>query len=142
MNDISVLNTVNRFANSFDLKSWDALGDVLADEIVCDYRDLRGVIETLSRADYVKKRIVALDHLKTQHLFTNHEIQTMGKKADCRLNAFIIRQDTGAVFHTHAVYDFKLIQQDARWLITHIKQTILWNEGDSKIHAGVASERE
>jgi hypothetical protein len=92
---IAITNTLFKFANSFDLKDWDGLKSILADDVLCDYMDLRGVIETLSADEYVAKRIAALDHLKTQHLFANVEVHVDNATAHCRLNAFIIRNDTG-----------------------------------------------
>lgn len=134
----TVAEVLNRFANSFDLKDWWALGSTLADEVVCDYRDLRGDLSTYSREQYLALREEALGCLKTQHLFTNLEIEVDGKDANCRVNALILRQgEDERVFTTHAIYFFTLLQNEAGiWQIKQIRQQVLWNDGDRSLHAG------
>ncbi len=138
MQDIA--QTLYFLANSFDLKQWQAMGECLADTIECDYRDLRGTVETCTRDDYVALRKKALGPLKTQHLFSNLVIEQDGDNATCQLSALIMRSnDDGERFDTHAMYDYCLMKQKDRWLITAIKQTVLWNQGDSTIHEGVVA---
>ena len=137
-------NLISKFANSFDLKDWRGLGETLADGLIANYKDLRGTIGTLSREAFVQKRIEALNHIKTQHLLTNLEIKKLESSSDqdnnqnywIRANGLIIRESHQSIFHTHAVYEF-LIHRDPCFQIYSITQRILWNEGDSKIHAGV-----
>lgn len=131
-----VKNTIYRFGNSFDTKDWELLESTLDREITCDYTDLRGSIDILTSAEYVKKRIDALDVLSTQHLFANLEIDIEESQAQCRLSAVIFRSKGGVVFNTHAVYLFKLHRVNDDWRIYFIKQKVLWNEGDSGIHSG------
>ena len=135
----AIIKLLSKFANSFDLKDWQTLESTIADTIECDYQDLRGESETYSKSEYVSLRKQALGHLKTQHLFANLEITIDAEYAVCQLNAIIYRQDNaGKQFNSHAVYRFHLIQlQSNEWKIEKIKQSILWNEGDSSIHPGV-----
>lgn len=133
-----IINVLSKFANSFDLKDWDRLAETLAESIECDY-DLRGVSECVSKQEFVSSRKIALNHLKTQHLFSNFEILSDNEKASCRLNAIIFRQnDQGIYFNSHVIYQFHLLQINHQWKINKIKQSILWNEGDSSIHQGVS----
>ncbi|WP_131781422.1 hypothetical protein [Legionella gresilensis] len=71
---LAIFNLLFKFANSFDLKDWQRLEETLADNIECNYQDLRGEIKTYSKEDYVNSRKAALSHLPTQHLFFNLEI--------------------------------------------------------------------
>lgn len=48
----------------------------------------------------------------------------------------IFRNKAVEIFNTHAFYHFELQQQAEAWRITKIKQTVLWNEGESRIHQG------
>ncbi len=132
-------NLLFKFANSFDLKDWEVLKTILADQIECDYQALRGTSETLNSADFIDSRKQALDHLKTQHLFSNLEITEHEKTAFCRLNAIIYRQDNaGKRFDSHVFYEFGLVKlQHDQWRINKIKQTVFWNDGDASIHKGV-----
>jgi len=137
MNTIS--NVLFKFANSFDLKDWDELESTLMDHVECDYQDLREKTDTCSKSEYVKSRKEALDHLKTQHLFSNLEIISEEKCSYCRLSAVIYRQDGhGKKFDSHVIYHFELRKlSNNEWKIQKIKQSVLWNEGDSTIHKGV-----
>ncbi len=135
--DIS--NTLSKFANSFDLKNWTDLQNTLDDVVECDYQDLRGKIDFISNVEYVKLRQQSLNHLKTQHLFSNLDITINKDTAHCQLNAIIFRKnELNQIFNTHAIYNFYLIRINKSWKINRIKQTVLWNEGDATIHQGVA----
>jgi SnoaL-like domain len=134
-----IILLLSKFANCFDLKDWLGLEDTLDSNVECDYGELRGVIKTYSKSEYVTLRKKALTHLKTQHLFSNLEIVIDKLTATCQLNAIIYRLDNdGNQFNSHAIYHFTLISnQDNQWKIAKIKQSILWNEGDPSIHGGV-----
>lgn len=131
-----IRNTVNKFANSFDLKDWEGLKSVLASEVECDYTSLRGVKETATNDNYVSLRIKALNHLKTHHLISNHQITVEGRVAKCVASAMIWRFDGNQFFNTHAIYTFLIREQNGDWKICSIKQDVLWNEGEPSIHAG------
>lgn len=135
-----IVKLLSQFANSLDLKDWQTLENTMADNIECDYQDLRGKSETYSKSKFVSLRKQALNHLKTQHLFTNLEMTIEKEYAVCQLNAIIYRQDNdGKQFNSHAIYRFHFVKlQNDEWKIEKIKQSILWNDGDSSIHAGVA----
>ncbi len=61
----SIANILFKFANSFDLKDWQGLENILMDEIDCDYRDVRDEFGTYTKSEYVTLRKQTLDHLKT-----------------------------------------------------------------------------
>lgn len=136
-------NLLFKFANSFDLKDWDGMESCLAPQVDCDYSGLRGKKETLMAKEYVALRKEALEPLQTQHLFSNLEIDVSDDRhqATCRCSALILLRRGELFFNTHAVYEFACVQKNKRWLISKIKQTVLWNEGDAEIHSGVASSQ-
>ena len=132
-----VKNLIACFANSFDLKDWGGLGAILADQIECDYSDFRGDVTTCKKEDYVSLREEALQPLKTQHLFSNFEIELKGNTANCRASALILRRNNeGISFDTHALYDFRLKKINNAWNIVKIKQMVLWHDGNPTIHSG------
>jgi hypothetical protein len=135
-----ITNLIYKYANSFDSKSWDNLKTILADEVICDYQDLRGTYATLTATEFIEKRKQALQHLKTQHLFANLEIYQTSMEATCICTAFILRRANDEIFNTHALYEFSLTLIENVWRIVKIKQTVLWNEGNSMIHSGAASK--
>ncbi len=134
-----IRNLIARFANSFDLKDWKGMQSLLMDQVSCDYTSLRKTKMTLSVEEYVQQRIDALEKLQTQHLFFNLEISISDDQATCRCSALILRRLEESFFNTHAIYEFTLFYKNDQWLIGKIKQEVLWNEGNPKIHAGVVT---
>ncbi len=110
----------------------------LSEEVDCDYTSLRKTSESLTAQEYVNQRARALEHLKTQHLFSNLEIAVSGTEAACRCTALILRKFDEEFFNTHAFYEFACFYQHEKWVIGKIKQVVLWNEGNPAIHAGVS----
>ena len=133
---IEINNTLSRFANSFDLKDWTALKGVLAENVTVDYADLRGNAETLSRDQYVAQREASLQELNTHHILGNIDIEMKNGGAIVAASAMIYRSLGEEYFNSHVVYGFNLEMINSSWRITSIKQTVLWNEGNSKIHTG------
>ena len=133
---IEINNTLSRFANSFDLKDWKTLKSVLAENVNVDYADLRGKMETLSRDQYVAQREAALQELNTHHILSNIDIEMKNGGAIVAASAMIYRSLGEEYFDSHVIYGFKLEMINSSWRITSIKQTVLWNEGNSKIHTG------
>ena len=135
----NIRNTVNKFANSFDLKDWDSLKSVLTTCIYSDYTDLRGTAEIVTCHEYVSKRIKALEQLQTHHLFSNYQFSINNQETECILSSIIWRQAGNSKFTTHAIYNFKLKCSESKGRIyaIKIKQNLLWNEGDSSIHSAV-----
>ncbi|MTI32133.1 nuclear transport factor 2 family protein [Xanthovirga aplysinae] len=131
-----IRNTINKFANSFDKKDWEGLKSVLDEKIQCDYSSLRGRKEEITSESYVQKRMEALRELNLHHLISNHEIIVEGKKAQCTASAMIWRRQGEKYFNTHAIYFFRLRWVQDKWLISEIRQDVLWNEGDASIHSG------
>ena len=135
----AVSDVVLEFARSLDLKDWAACRRCLLDEIETDYSDLRG--EPPSRvkaADFVAKRQVALERLKTLHLSTNHQVTVDGDRATCVSAGVIhrLRPEDGNRFDTYCTYNHTLTRTATGWKISKIKQTVHFNTGNPEIHAG------
>jgi len=94
-----------------------------------------------STAEYVAQRKAALEQLQTQHLFSNLEIVVVNYEVRCRCSALILRRLDKNFFNTHAIHEFTYIFQNETWLISKIKQRVLWNEGDSEIHLGLCTPK-
>ena len=67
---------------------------------------------------------------------TNHEIRIGKESAHSIASVMIWRRTEEEHFNTHALYTFELKPVDNKWLISAIKQEVLWTEGDSSIHSG------
>jgi hypothetical protein len=143
LHDILLLqNLFSRFANSFDLKTWDDLETCLAPSVHTDYSDLRGTPpEVMSNVRFVELRRNALQDLATHHLFGNHEIDIDSGHAHAKVSAVIYRKNTeGIVLNTHCIYLFEAQKIAVHWKITAITQKVLWSDGDIAIHAGIAKK--
>lgn len=135
----AVSDVVLGFASALDLKDWSACRACLLDEIETDYSDLRG--EPPSRVgadDFVAKRRVALERLKTLHLSTNHLVTVDGSRATCVSAGVIhrLRPEDGERFDTYCTYTHTLARTPTGWKIAKVKQTVHWNTGNPDIHAG------
>ncbi len=79
----------------------------------------------------------ALEGLNTQHLIGNLEVDVSGVSAAVRASSILFHSLDQRAFNTHARYQFGMTRtRDRGWLISSIKPTVLWNEGDSAIHSG------
>jgi hypothetical protein len=139
--EYAVRRLLAKFANSFDVKAWDDLGECLAESIYTDYSDLRGTPpESVSRVEFVALRRLALEPLKTHHLIGNVEVYINGTSATARLSAVIFRRNhAGEVFNSHCLYLLGLQSRNEEWQICSIVQRVLWSDGNASIHSGAIS---
>ncbi|MFZ6677037.1 nuclear transport factor 2 family protein [Undibacterium sp. Tian12W] len=135
----AIQNLLARFANSFDLKDWDALSACLASSIHTDYSDLRGTPpEQMSNQHYAELRRIALQDLQTHHLSGNTEIELNDAAANAKVSTIIFRKNAdGQTLHTHCLYQFGLSKSSGQWLINFIVQKVFWSDGQTAIHAGI-----
>ncbi|MBI1772547.1 MAG: nuclear transport factor 2 family protein [Burkholderiales bacterium] len=135
----AIQNLLARFANSFDLKDWDALRACLAASVYTDYSDLRGTPpERMSNQRYAELRRIALQDLQTHHLSGNTDIELSGDAARAKVSTIIFRKNAeGQTLHTHCLYEFGLTKANAQWLINSIVQKVFWSDGQAAIHAGI-----
>jgi hypothetical protein len=136
--EYAVRRLLAKFANSFDVKAWDDLGECLAESIYTDYSDLRGTPpESVSRGDFIALRRSALEPLKTHHLIGNVEVYINGTSATARLSAVIFRRNQAEeVFNSHCLYLLGLQSRNQDWEICSIVQHVLWSDGNASIHSG------
>jgi SnoaL-like protein len=133
--------TIIRFATSLDLKEWRQCRSCFIDQIHTDYSALRGDPPAIVNADdFVELRRRALSDLLTHHVSTNHSIELNGDEAICVSGMVIYRRvpgdADGTAFDTHCIYTHTLVRTPDGWKISKVKQQILWNTGDARIHAG------
>ena len=89
--------------------------------------------------DYVAARAQALEGLKTFHLSANPVVVLDGDRASCTCSALILRTSAdGATFDTAARYDFQLRCGSDGWRIDGIRQSVLWNRGDPRVHGALS----
>ncbi len=132
---VEVQEAISSFMNSFDLKDWTRMKEVLADRILVDYSDLRNEdVQEISADEYVGRRVNLHEKLQLHHLITNFEVDVGGRSASVLASCLIFRKAGRQYFNTHALYEFGLILNDAeKWKINRIKQAVLWNDGDLQV---------
>lgn len=135
-----------RFMRSFDEKDWAAMKDCLADEIDCDYSSFRGTPPgRISRDQYVSQRRDALPTLKTQHNISNISLLSATDSIHVKCNFIILRfhpdfqGEKDQYFHSYGSYQFILSRKNRELKISAITQHLLTNEGNPKLHGGVAN---
>ncbi len=135
----AIHKTIASFASSFDLKDWALMESTLANDLTVDYSDLRGEApKQITAREFTQARRDALAALDTQHIIDNLEITVDEARASVAASSMIFRRLGNLNFNTRARYQFRLSKdQDRGWVIAGIRQTVLWNEGDSSIHSGV-----
>lgn len=135
----NIQNVLAKFANSFDLKDWDALSACLTSTIYTDYSELRGTPpEYMTNQHYAELRRMALQDLKTHHLSGNTEIELSGDAAKAKVSTIIYRKNAqDETLHTHCLYEFGLQKDDGCWLINAIVQKVFWSDGQTAIHRGI-----
>jgi hypothetical protein len=139
--DLMIRNLVARFANSFDLKAWDALGDCLTESLHTDYSDLRGTPpEIMSRGHFVEIRKAALQKLRTHHLTGNVDVSVHGDSGVATVSMVIFRRSLDEeTFTSHCVYELGVAKENDCWRISSIVQRVLWSAGNSTIHSGIVN---
>ena len=140
LDEFSIVRLVARFANCFDLKAWDELGECLCERLDTDYSDLRGTPpEILTRERFIDLRRLALQELKTHHLAGNVDVSVRGDTGSATVSMVIFRQNAdGQVLNTHCVYALGVAKEHGTWRISSIVQKVLWSDGDKMIHRGIA----
>lgn len=136
-----IIDTVLRFFYAMDIQNWTLLRSCLAETLDVDYTALRGEPRKFIFADdFVASRAKDLVNLSTQHISTNHLVSINPEGAECNSNFLIHRMDQAKSkeeknsFDTAGFYTHGLVQSQTGWTIHSIKQTIIWNRGDSHIH--------
>jgi 3-phenylpropionate/cinnamic acid dioxygenase small subunit len=135
----AVSDLILELARSLDGKDWTICRRCFLDEIETDYSDLRGEPPSrVSADDFVAKRRVALERLKTLHLSTNHQVTVDGDRASCVSAGVIyrLRPEDGERFDTYCTYTHSLVRTPGGWKIAKVKQTVHWNTGNPEIHSG------
>jgi hypothetical protein len=132
---VEIQETISSFMNSFDLKDWTRMKEVLADMILVDYSDLRGdEIQQISANQYIAMRVELHEKLHLHHLITNFEVDVGGRSATVLASCLIFRRSGSEEFNTHALYEFGLLlDENDNWKINRIKQVVLWSQGDLEI---------
>ncbi len=136
---LEVCATLYRFAEGIDLREWDLLRSVLADEITVDYTSYRGGEPAVMSADEwvakAQRRFATMT--ATQHSMTNPRVESDGDTATCRMYveahhiAVIDGQDEHCRIGGEYRDELRLI--DGQWLITTLRLDVRWYQGNRDV---------
>lgn len=133
---LEIQDTVHRLAWSFDHSSWDALLDVLADEIVIDYTAMfGGQVETVPSTEQVQRWRAILEPLDgCQHAVSTLLVELRGDEASASANILAwLRRDAaqGApLWHNGGTWHLGLRRTAAGWRITSLTAQATWIDGN------------
>ncbi|HVN87631.1 MAG TPA: nuclear transport factor 2 family protein [Candidatus Binatia bacterium] len=140
-----ITDVVIGFANAFDAQDWTRLRSYLADAIWTDYSAFRNEPPGHTSADaYVTARAIGLQGLRTLHISTNHQVTVDGDTATCVSAYRIYRLDPKRPpaenrLDSAGRYEHGLARTKRGWLITRIRQTVLFTSGNADIHGAFSS---
>lgn len=145
MSASEIIETCTRMAWHADQREWDRLETVFADKVTLDYTSLNGgepaVLTPRQIIDAWSAALGGYD--ATQHLITNHLVDTDGDRAVCTA-AF---QATHRLATPHGsplwtlggTYRFDLTRTTAGWRITAVVMTATWADGNQNLPALAAN---
>jgi len=132
-----LISLIKNFFQSFDTKDWGLMEQCLDENIELDYRSFRGTpIYSSTASDYIEKRKIAMDGLRTEHKSTNYLASKKEDAIICTCSFEIKRFElkTEDYYHSYGTYEFHLRQREKTLKIYKIKQEVTKNEGNKSIH--------
>lgn len=135
----AIVEAVDSVALLADLRDWDRLQALFADEVLVDYTSLRGgEPQRVSAAELVagwRERLGGLD--ATQHVVANHLVEVAGDEATCRAHVLathhLANRTGGPIWHLGGHYRYRLARRSGRWEITGTTLTVLWATGNEHL---------
>lgn len=119
-----IVDVVNGVAIYADLRQWDRLRELYADEVAIDYTSLVGGAPAQIKADdLIAGWKVGLGRYQaTQHLLGNHRVSVNGEQAQAlvyvQATHWLPQPDGESTWTVHGYYDYTLEQIESYWRIT------------------------
>ncbi len=138
---------VARLANRIDVREWDELRTLFADEVTTDYTSLfGGEIQRQSGDALVDMWRTVLSPLDaTQHLVGAIEVRPEGKGmvAECHVRGYHIAAGTpgGDEWMIAGQWLIRLAEKAGAWLVTHMTLRTLYQTGNRELLAQAGHRR-
>ncbi len=137
--DADVCTTLYRFAQGIDLREWDLLRSVFAEEITVDYTSYRGGAPTVMAADdwvaKAQRRFATMT--ATQHSMTNPRVEGTDDQATCRMyveaHHVAVIDDREEHCRIGGEYRDELRLIDGAWLVTTLRLDVRWYQGNRDV---------
>lgn len=141
-----IKTVVLRYATGADLRDWEMLQSVFADQVDIDFSSFGGgPVTTVSSEEYlgfVKALIPGFD--STQHQLTNFVIDINGNEANCvaymQAEHFVATEDEELCHTVGGYYTYRLTKENTDWKVCSLKLSATWSRGDMRAHE-IAAQR-
>jgi hypothetical protein len=132
---IAVTDTVTGVGLFADLRQWDRVGALLADEVTTDYVSVfGGEVVTASRAELLNQWRATLGGLDaTQHQITNVTITPTGQGATAQSHVRATHWSGERFWTLGGVYTHHLLRTPAGWQVSFMGIARLYEEGDRSV---------
>ncbi|HVX23141.1 MAG TPA: nuclear transport factor 2 family protein [Acidimicrobiales bacterium] len=135
LDERDVTNAVVAYADALDSQNWQALRDLLADEVVME-SDLRAIGPATLRAEEMVSRVRAqvTAFSVTLHYLSNFSIRVDADQATCRSYLYaphvIPEESDNGRFVAHAIYTHSLKRTRAGWRIAGLRVSFKIRDGE------------
>lgn len=120
----SIVDVVNGVAIYADLRQWDRLRRLYADEVAIDYTSFVGGEPALVQADALIAgwQTGLSQYQATQHLLGNHQVTLNGDRAQVlvyvQATHWLPQPDGNSTWTVHGYYNYALQRYEENWRIT------------------------
>lgn len=127
--------TILKYATAADLRDWDLLKSILADEIHIDFTTSGGPAMTLTKEEYIGQVTSLIPGFDvTQHQLTNFVITINGDTANTvvymQAEHFVHEGSSEIDRAVGGYYTHELQKENGHWKICSLKLTATWGRGD------------
>ena len=135
---LKIIELINQFGMSIDLRDWAKFRSLFAESVEFDYSsigEVAGVLPPDIITNTAKEDLGGFQ--TTQHMITNHIIELADNKASCtahvRAQHFLPNDRVEPMLEIGGYYNANLISVDSAWKIKGWKFTILWSVGSLEL---------
>lgn len=140
---LDITRTLTDIAAGADRHDWDRVRSAFSDEVTADYTSLwGGEPSTVAADDLVASWEAFLPGFdSTHHMVTNHTVASKTELTATAEADFIATHRLGDdLWVLGGRYTYELEKTDARWVVSSLTMTALWETGDRGL-VTLASER-
>ncbi|MEM7596034.1 MAG: nuclear transport factor 2 family protein [Cyanobacteria bacterium P01_A01_bin.83] len=135
---IEIIELINRFGMSIDLRDWSSFRSLFVEQVKFDYSSIGEVAGILSADDIADTARQDLGGFQaTQHLITNHLIEiennTANAHAHVRAIHFLPNKAKDPVLEMGGYYSAGFTLINSHWKIKSWKFDLLWSSGDLEL---------
>lgn len=138
INRATIIEVVNRFGMTIDLRDWDNFRKLFTNSVEFDYSSIGETAGTLHPDDIVDTARKDLSGFQaTQHLITNHQVELFDNAATChahvRAQHFLPNEQGDPLFEMGGYYTAELVRTESDWQIKRWKFSVLWSCGNQEL---------